>query len=520
VTDPGVFGEDGRDTVSSGGDSPTMAAACSAARSAWLRASLERRGGVVDPSIADHLARCPVCRERMDQLGAAVLDGAADDLSCAETRRRLPAVFLSTDFASSLAADTPLARHIQRCPECADEFGEVAAALRDLAAGRLEPAARRPSIDLRFLDEGQHASRRRILPWLSHTRVAAAGHGTVVFAVTIVAALVLCVSGALWLASTGSWSRWSGDPRGVTGETALGPAGRFGTPERPATFVARQDSGHMPTSVAATRVAQRAALARTAIAVGRTTQSAAASGTQAARAASSTQVARRLATAAAEMAAMSTLPPATATETASPLPPVPSAPAEEDDPGGRDGSVAVPPLVERCTASRSGELDYDLPAPCPGLFPNRSQYDRYRVLVAQRGRWSFATCSGTPIDTILAIYTADRFDPSTPCRGVLAMDDDGCGRQSKIELLLEPGAYDLLVLEKSGDAPPSYMLTVSASSRDAPCPARVVPPPALSPTSSTTPSATSTSTAGPEETPQATATTVADALEARSSRGR
>ncbi|MCB9176897.1 MAG: carboxypeptidase regulatory-like domain-containing protein [Caldilineae bacterium] len=129
-----------------------------------------------------HLASCPSCLARLDQLARAALSGRDGEISCAECRGRLPLLRGLAEAGPADAGDPGAARsadaaahadrvdeapararfgpawqaetltHLVRCPDCADELEALSAVLALWEAGRLPAFEAMPAFDLSFLE--------------------------------------------------------------------------------------------------------------------------------------------------------------------------------------------------------------------------------------------------------------------------------------------------------------------------------------------------------------------------------
>jgi hypothetical protein len=153
-----------------------------------------------------------------------------------------------------------------------------------------------------------------------------------------------------------------------------------------------------------------------------------------------------------------------------------------------------------------------------GPFGSMTLFDLHAIRVSRPSRWTFSLCGRTRMDTIFVLYEAAAFRTDQLCSGIIAHNDDYCGRQSRLTVDLQPGEYRLLVADKTADAAERYALRVGASLPHAglECPRRIDPsiltpeasgtPSAASATPSSLPSATqiSTATPGPPSSPSTT----------------
>jgi predicted anti-sigma-YlaC factor YlaD len=515
-----------------GGSDERRPTACITAREDFVASALE--GGPIPGAVAAHMAGCPVCREHMDTLAAATLSGSAEEISCAECRSALPGLLPALGAAeadlegsvdaesggtraqdSAVDEDLPAAEadrvhaHLAACPACDSVWRETAAALAALTAGRLAPAPREPNIDLSFLDglDPAHSPLPRSV-WPRR----------LFLSLLLLVGLMML---ALWLLlgtrALGPWREAGRSPdrpifgghelpdSDTTGESertelaahdaegassselrANGPEGGDGkeaasasgpaTGRADATRVTRAgDRSPLAAAADATATARRQVLADARVSATARAQDQAARTALAATRETGTAAARLPATL---VPGGSPTPTPTPTATPTPTPTATSPPPPAATPIPDDG----PDILEVCRPTRPAPTGRVLQATCPG-FPALSEFDQWQLRVERTGRWRLATCGLTALDTILALYPAGGFDPAEPCSGVLAIDgrpaydDDGCGRQSVLDLRLTPGDYVLIVVEKSGDASAPYRLSVASDRPGAACP-RFDPPPA------------------------------------------
>lgn len=137
---------------------------------------------VEDASTLAHLVACRRCLSRLDQLARAAISTETLELSCAESRSRMPdlraalaesedpmstaralsaAEVASPDEegreASPLARLAALAAHLRRCPDCSAELRALDDVLARHEAGELEPAPAGMALDLGFLSNSARA---------------------------------------------------------------------------------------------------------------------------------------------------------------------------------------------------------------------------------------------------------------------------------------------------------------------------------------------------------------------------
>src|SRR3990172_435051 len=124
---------------------------CEAARAA-LTGDLAAATVTACEAAKVHVARCPACRVRLEQLARAVLSGRDDEIPCAECQDGLVGYLSALADGVNVVAAFPLVhRHRQACHTCT----EVELALR-LSLGLLDgaslPAPRAvPVFDLTFM---------------------------------------------------------------------------------------------------------------------------------------------------------------------------------------------------------------------------------------------------------------------------------------------------------------------------------------------------------------------------------
>jgi len=410
---------------------------CQAARAVFLGGGATAGPGAAPSwdAAADHVATCPACRTRLDQLSSAALSMAEDEISCAACTSQLHAYLDAEAAGTDGASAWPLVhRHLARCPECAGDYRDARAALVDLAAGRLLEPERYPEFDTTFL----YPARRPKWRELQSLRRAA----------------VLLLAGVVGL---GAWLSLRTEPREPVDRApvAAGPGA----------------------TEAAAAIVRTAALPATPI---------------------QRQAPRALLTPATIAPPPTASPPATAvrvtgvpTEPAAPPPEVTASPAigltptppeeppeEPDDDRPREATPTPTPVMHtRCELPGDGQWVRFLDDKCD-VFPNRAGFDLYSFSVANRSRWAFSLCNRTGLDTILAIYADGAFDPAVPCQGLVAFNDDFCARQSRLTVVLDPGDYLVLIAEKSGDinAPYAFKTEAEEAAEGSHCPALVPPP--------------------------------------------
>ena len=66
----------------------------------------------------------------------------------------------------------------------------------------------------------------------------------------------------------------------------------------------------------------------------------------------------------------------------------------------------------------------------------------YRLAVPATRPYVFSTCEGSSFDTRLRLFLGDHLEASST---EIANVDDACGLQSRIEMILEPGSYTVVV---------------------------------------------------------------------------
>lgn len=435
------------------------AADCRRARDGFVVAAL---AGGADAAAAAHLASCAACRAHLDAFGRALESGAAEAITCAECRARFPALLLASGGRRD--ADQPVseaeglaARHLAACPDCRAELAAATAVLSGLAAGTLVEPPTLPAVDTRFL----HPQPAPTGASWSSKRLALAG----------LAMLLLCLLSAglyrtLPIASL---------PRSELVRPTLPHAAAV----RPSASPVLRRSGPLAAGpAAATRSAVGAPGPGPATA-GRSGPTAGPDRLPVPGATPQVTLAPR----AAPPGAIASAPPPTALPTDAAPGPSSEPPEPRETP--LPSATARPALVERCVIERPGFARV-LAGACGG-FPAVSEHDLYRIEVPTGARWAFSTCGRSQIDTLLALYPAGGFDPAVPCQGLLAFDDDACGRQSHLELDLSPGSYLLVVAEKTGDVAGPYALAVWSSGASASCPG--LAPPGAGGDASPTPSA-------------------------------
>ncbi|MCB0215792.1 MAG: hypothetical protein KDH92_04085 [Chloroflexi bacterium] len=459
-----------------------------------------------DPAAAEHLARCPVCRERLDQLSVAVLSASQDAIPCAECRAWLPQLIAGGREGAALATD-PAAQeraaalgrawtHLDRCPECHAEWLAASAVMAELGRPDLPQPPRVPAIDTRFL----RPARGRSLPPL---RAAAA-----------LALLALGLgTGAVYLKGRGAARAPEPDRLADTLATLAPPTGAADEPKAPtedplvealagrAAERATRRAERTPAAVAGPTGPSRTRKAddRGAIALARPGPNA--------------------------VPATPSIGPAVAGETAtlpaSASPGGPSGSAGDPDPDPdatrrppEASPTPTPEMGTLCMIEGYGPVDAYLAATCD-RFPASSAYDVYQLTVREPSRWTFSLCARAQLDTILALYPEGGFDPSAPCRGLVAYNDDYCGRQSRLSLDLAPGTYQLVLAEKTGDLSDFYAIRVGRSLAGGPgaCPSHWSPSPTPIASSSPTPSPAPSATATPQAAVSATARSTASAGE-------
>ena len=472
---------------------------CEEARAAFWPAGAHGRGEAAAAAgrlaAAEHLATCTACEIRLDQLAKAVLSGQEDEISCAECTARLYQAVEADLSGTAVAAEFPLVfRHLRACPECAGDLVEAGAAKALLNAGALPEPPAYPTVDLGFLRSGgtartpERGTGQRpagvadraagtgvtvgwrawlagvpALGWLAALGAAQAdvpaagpvGGARRPARVGVLAAIML-----LALISVGAYAMWQArHTGGGAGRQTVGspqsatamPAGGTGRP----TEINRQGlPGDELEALGRATVTASAATVAAAVAANAVGTLAAATATEVAGRrrlaawASATRVAlvrgQRTATAA---------PPPTAPATAAPTEPA----AEEQV---KDASLGG--LAEFCVLTRDGLNDGALGGTC-GAFPARASYSLFHFTTANRARWVFSTCDLTEMDTVLGVYPDGGFDPAQPCLNLIAEDGNNCGKQSRLSVVLDPGAYVLLATETTGDVSTDFGLRIYAS---------------------------------------------------------
>lgn len=413
-------------------------------------------------------AVCLACRPHLERLGRALLEGHEDEWSCAQFQAVVAARGGNlSEIGAPSSDDAHLLAHVARCEVCAADLAVARGAL----AGLLDPGAALPpglpEFDLSFLRPASP-----LAPRFGPRRL-----------------MVGLALGALALLLT-----WLG----LDGRAGSGPGGG------PATRL---------TSLASPRARQEAdSTAHGPAAAPLVVTEGPGSGPTALPPAPATRAAPRPARSPA--AAVVAARPALASPESAPIPSATSAAQapEEEEPD----EPAEPPIPTATAAPAMAYVSCALHAfgPQAGLFAGRcgpyrsaAAYDLYRVTVSQAGRWTFDTCEdGGGLDTVLTLYPAGGFDPATPCQGILAFDDNGCGGLSRLTVDLAPGVYLLLVSEQSGDLSDHYRLGVEAPAGNDACP-RVADGPSTAVPVSPSPTVQPSPTAGAEvvQPPEATA---------------
>jgi hypothetical protein len=100
---------------------------------------------------------------------------------------------------------------------------------------------------------------------------------------------------------------------------------------------------------------------------------------------------------------------------------------------------------------------------CGDLGIDSPQDELLLVTIPYTAPWTFSICDGAAFDTYLAIG-------STACGTDIATNDDACGLQSEISLVLEPGDYYVTVAGVGAGEEGAYTLTI-----DAPCVQTITP---------------------------------------------
>jgi hypothetical protein len=481
---------------------------CLEARQVFTRAadSAARDQGALRLAAAEaHVAACPVCQTRMDQLAKAVLSLADDEISCAECGSQLHR-YVETDLAGGdAAAALPLVHaHLAACPECGGDFAEARLALADLSLGRLPQPEHVPEFDTGFL------RRPSIFPardprWLGRAAAAAA---------LLLAAGALCAVAVLRPWNSGS----AGDPadRSLWTELSAWMGGSV-PPQLASTIVSTATP-----STAAAAVPNAAPIARrrapdltTAESVSRTGAESDPSAPRPVATGRAVDLGRRQSgtvpiAAGPIMTPRPTVdagafPPTESTPTPPPTAPSTAQPPRAtDEPEERTPAptpTATPLMLARCELRREAMDDGELFTRCD-RFPQRSQFDLYAFQVENRSRWAFSLCNRTSLDTIIAVYGAGAFDPAAPCQGIIGYNDDYCNVQSRLTVVLDPGTYWLLIAEKYGDFNGPYAFKTEAEeiALGSQCPERVAVTTAT-PIATETP--TPSATTGAIETPTA-----------------
>jgi hypothetical protein len=362
---------------------------------------------------------CARCAAALARLRADLATAHPEPVSCAEFLSAVErAAGRRADLAGAVDREPALRAHRGSCAACRLDLAAAGAALVDLARPAGPPPEAIPPADLGFLrDPVGAAGRPSSIPWARLLAVAAIG-------------LLLLALGRRLGRGDGIASPPDAPPPSVavvaSSPPARSPAARWrsGPPLVP-------DGGPPEGTVTAREPAAEvtAALAP-----------------------------RSLAPPPPAM-------PATAAPAAQPSPPAApeaAAPAEDDE---RD------PSPDHCALETVGPHAASLDAPC-GPFLARATIDMYRFDVRIAGDWEFSTCTTEPgaMDTVLVLYRHEDFDPSRPCEGILAYDDQGCAPLSRLPARLDRGSYVLVVSEQTGDLSAPYRLAVEAPSGNVLCP--------------------------------------------------
>lgn len=458
---------------------------CLEARQVFTRAadSAARVEGAPRLAAAEaHVAACPACQTRLDQLAKAVLSMADDELSCAECGSQLHR-YVETDLAGGdAAAALPLVHaHLATCPECGGDFAEARLALADLSLGRLPQPEHAPEFDMGFLRSTPRIPLRDPR-WLGRAAAAAA---------LLLAAGAFCAVAVLQPWSPGNDGDWAGRWPWTafalpTWMGASAPPGRA-----PADLLSATPSaaGHPNTAPVARRRAQDLTTPESELRTGHGPDAPDSRAVAAARGAdlagrqpaagvpiaSGTRVAAGAPMATRPTPGAGTIPPTAEPPTAPPSTDLP--PRATDGPEDRTPAptpTATPLMLARCELRRDAMDDGELAARCD-RFPQRSQFDLYALQVDNRSRWAFSLCNRTQLDTIIAVYVAGSFDPAAPCQGIVAYNDDYCNVQSRLTVVLDPGTYWLMIAEKYGDINGPYAFKTEAEevALGSQCPERV-----------------------------------------------
>lgn len=416
-------------------------------------------------------ATCVVCVRRLERLGLAVVQGHADEISCAQFLSRLTegsSIPLSID----VDGDALLAGHAARCSSCAADLDAARGALTVLSG---EQAPRPPSIpdfDLSFLRSPSavptHPGGMRAAAWL----------------------------GLVALALLLSWWGW------------VRPAGPPAGNGRPSAAVPMRESGPStaPSSTAPPTMASTPMTAAQEGPAGGWSSATAAVGLRGAPQAIARDIAAptTVAIGVGSTATVAPSPSAARLPEATPLPPPETEEPDATEPLPSPTGAPLQPGLVSCALHAFGPRAGLFRTGC-GPFRSATAFDLYQVTVNEPGLWSFDTCEGSGgLDTLLVLYPAGGFDSTTPCQRILAANDDGCGGLSRLTVDLGVGRYLLLVSEQSGDLSDHYRLGVEAPMGNDACP-RISPRPTpLVPTSTPSALPSETAIAGPLPPPLST----------------
>ncbi len=386
-------------------------------------------------------ATCVVCVRRLERLGLALVQGHADEISCAQFLSRLTEGS-SLPLSIDVDDDALMAGHAARCSSCAADLDAARGALAVLSGAQAPRPPSIPDFDLSFLrspsaDPTQPVGKRAavwlglaavallLLSWQGWARPAepSAGNGRLPAAVP------------MQESSRDTAPSSTAAPTMTSGPMTTAPAGPSGG--RPGATAA---VGQQPSP----RLLERAAAAHTA-AIGE----------------ESTVVV-------APTPSVAPLPETT------PLPPPETEEPDATEPLPSPTNAPLQPGSVSCALHAFGPRAGLFRTGC-GPFRSATAFDLYQVTVNEPGRWTFDTCEGSGgLDTLLVLYPAGGFDPTTPCQRILEANDDGCGSLSRLTVDLGVGRYLLLVSEQSGDLSDHYRLGVEAPMGNDACP-RIAP---------------------------------------------
>lgn len=148
--------------------------------------------------------------------------------------------------------------------------------------------------------------------------------------------------------------------------------------------------------------------------------------------------------------------------------------------GGYDGasgtgtleiSTTAPPANDVCNAMvrfagvganpfNTGTATTDGPAEpaCPGGTIGQDVW--FRFLACATGSCRIETCGATAFDTCLAVYNFDAAVMPCPRGALIAADDNGCGRQSRVDIDVQAGTVYLIRIGGAGTAHGTGMLFI------------------------------------------------------------